>query len=44
MIYFIQAEGIGHIKIGFTGDDDASSRLAAREATLHRYLRSLDHA
>lgn len=28
MIYFIQAEGIGHIKIGFTDSDDASVRLA----------------
>lgn len=28
MIYFIQAEGIGHIKIGFTDKDDAALRLA----------------
>lgn len=28
MIYFIQADGIGHIKIGFTDSDDAVSRLA----------------
>lgn len=28
MIYFIQAEGIGHIKIGFTADADAAIRLA----------------
>lgn len=28
MIYFIQADGIGHIKIGFTDGEDASSRLA----------------
>ncbi len=27
MIYFIQAEGIGHIKIGFTGSDDAELRV-----------------
>lgn len=29
MIYFIQAEGIGHIKIGFTDNDDALIRLAS---------------
>lgn len=28
MIYFIQAEGVGHIKIGFTDGDDALTRLA----------------
>jgi hypothetical protein len=28
VIYFIQAEGIGHIKIGFTDGTDADSRLA----------------
>jgi hypothetical protein len=28
MLYFIQAEGVGHIKIGFTADDDAAARLA----------------
>lgn len=28
MIYFIQAEGVGHIKIGFTDKDDAIIRLA----------------
>jgi T5orf172 domain len=28
MIYFIQAEGIGHIKIGFTDGEDALVRLA----------------
>jgi hypothetical protein len=28
VIYFIQADGIGHIKIGYT-DDDASARLAS---------------
>ena len=28
MIYFIQAEGVGHVKIGFTDADDADVRLA----------------
>lgn len=28
MIYFIQAEGVGHIKIGFTDSEDAGVRLA----------------
>jgi hypothetical protein len=28
MIYFIQADGVGHIKIGFTDGDDAEIRLA----------------
>ncbi len=28
MIYFIQADGVGHIKIGFTDNDDALVRLA----------------
>ncbi len=28
MIYFIQAEGVGHIKIGFTADGDAEGRMA----------------
>lgn len=28
MIYFIQAEGVGHIKIGFTADEDVLVRLA----------------
>jgi hypothetical protein len=27
MIYFIQADGIGHIKIGFTDNEDAMARL-----------------
>jgi excisionase family DNA binding protein len=29
LIYFIQAEEIGHIKIGFTGDEDSAERLRA---------------
>lgn len=29
MIYFIQAEGIGHVKIGYTDGDDVSDRAAA---------------
>lgn len=28
MIYFIQADGVGHVKIGFTANDDAAVRLA----------------
>lgn len=29
MIYFIQAEGVGHIKIGFTEAEDAAARLVS---------------
>ena len=41
MIYFIQAEGIGHIKIGFTDKDDAALRLAELQTGSSATLRLL---
>ena len=41
MIYFVQAEGIGHIKIGFTDGEDVNGRIATLQTASPVRLRLL---